>query len=126
MMEKNGFCVGPMFGYQQLEKLLGRNIKKRKSKSWNGFDQMFSVMGNYGITNKLNVLFSLPYVKTKASAGQLNGQEGLQDLSLWIKWKAYSKKVGIRSFIIVCNWRLLVSRLRLHSRFSTYVNRVGK
>jgi hypothetical protein len=28
--------------------------------------QMYSVMGNYGITNKLNVLFGLPYVKTKA------------------------------------------------------------
>jgi hypothetical protein len=55
---------------------------------------MYSVMGNYGITNKLNVLFGLPYVKTKASAGQLNGQEGLQDLSLWVKWKPFSKKIG--------------------------------
>jgi len=55
---------------------------------------MYSVMGNYGITNKLNVLFGLPYVKTKASAGQLNGQEGVQDLSLWVKWKAFSKKIS--------------------------------
>jgi hypothetical protein len=51
-------------------------------------------MGNYGITNKLNVLFNVPYVKTKASAGNLAGQKGMQDLSLWVKWVAYQKHIG--------------------------------
>jgi Putative MetA-pathway of phenol degradation len=55
---------------------------------------MYSIMGNYGITNKLNVMFGLPYVKTKASAGQLKGMKGIQDLSFWVKWKGYSKKMG--------------------------------
>jgi hypothetical protein len=121
MMEKNAFCIGPMFGIQQLEKLLGRNIKKRKFKSWNSFYQMFSVMGNYGISNKLNVLFGLPYVLTKASAGQLNGQEGVQDLSLWIKWKAYSKKVA--SVVYHCLQLGLLYLFRLHCRFFTNVDR---
>jgi len=52
------------------------------------------LMGNYGITDKLNVLFGLPYVKTKASAGQLAGQKGLQDLSLFVKWVAKEKHIG--------------------------------
>jgi hypothetical protein len=55
---------------------------------------MYNVMGNYGITNKLNVMFGIPYVKTKASAGQLKGQKGMQDFSFWVKWKAYTKKLG--------------------------------
>lgn len=51
-------------------------------------------MGNYGISDKLNVLFGLPYIKTKASAGTLHGMQGLQDLSLWVKWMPYEKEFG--------------------------------
>jgi hypothetical protein len=40
-----------------------------------------------GITDKLNVIVGLPYVSTKASAGNLMGQKGFQDLSLWVKYK---------------------------------------
>jgi hypothetical protein len=36
----------------------------------------------------------LPYVKTKASAGNLAGQKGLQDLSLLVKWVAYEKHIA--------------------------------
>lgn len=52
------------------------------------------IMGNYGVTDKLNLLFGLPYIKTKASAGNLKGQKGLQDLSLFVKWVAKEKKIG--------------------------------
>jgi hypothetical protein len=94
MMEKNGLCIGPMFGYSSWTNYWEGKLKRENLNLGDVSTQMYSVMGNYGITNKLNVLFGLPYVKTKASAGQLNGQEGVQDLSLWIKWKAYSKKIG--------------------------------
>jgi hypothetical protein len=51
-------------------------------------------MGNYGISKKLNVLFNIPYIKTKASAGTLHSMKGLQDLSLFIKWKPFQKNLG--------------------------------
>ena len=94
MMEKNAFCVGPMFGYSSWTNYWEGTLKRENLNLGTLSTQMYSVMGNYGITNKLNVLFGLPYVKTKASAGQLNGQEGVQDLSLWVKWKAFSKKIA--------------------------------
>jgi hypothetical protein len=94
MMEKNALCIGPMFGYSSWKNYWEGELKRENLNLGTVSTQMYSVMGNYGITNKLNVLFGLPYVKTKASAGQLNGQEGVQDLSLWVKWKALSKKVG--------------------------------
>jgi hypothetical protein len=40
------------------------------------------------------VLFGLPYVTTRTSAGTLHGQKGLQDLSLWIKWMPYEHRLG--------------------------------
>ena len=94
MMEKNAFCIGPMFGYSSWKNYWEGTLKRENLNLGDVSTQMYSVMGNYGITNKLNVLFGLPYVKTKASAGQLNGQEGVQDLSLWVKWKAFSKKIA--------------------------------
>jgi len=39
-------------------------------------------------------LFCVPYVKTQASAGTLHGMDGLQDLSLFLKWRALEKKLG--------------------------------
>jgi len=94
MMEKNALCIGPMFGYSSWKNYWEGTLKRENLNLGTVSTQMYNVMGNYGITNKLNVLFGLPYVKTKASAGQLNGQEGLQDLSLWVKWKPFSKKIG--------------------------------
>jgi hypothetical protein len=51
-------------------------------------------MGNYGVSNKLNILFAVPYVTTKSSAGTLHGLKGLQDGSLWIKWMPIEKTIG--------------------------------
>lgn len=94
MMEKNAFCVGPMYGYSSWKNYWEGTLKRENLNLGTVSTNMFSIMGNYGITNKLNVMFGLPYIKTKASAGQLKGLKGIQDLSLWVKWKAYSKKIA--------------------------------
>ena len=94
MMEKKALCIGPMFGYSSWTNYWEGELKRENLNLGDVSTQMYSLMGNYGISNKLNLLFGLPYVKTKASAGQLNGQEGLQDLSLWVKWRPLSKKIG--------------------------------
>lgn len=93
MMEKNAFCVGPMYGYSAWKSYWEGTLKRTNENLGTVSTRMYSIMGNYGVTNKLNFLFGVPYIKTKASAGQLSGQEGIQDLYLWIKWKAYSKLI---------------------------------
>ena len=47
-------------------------------------------MGAYGVTRRINIMASLPYVQTRASAGVLAGQSGSQDLSVGIKFNALS------------------------------------
>lgn len=94
MMEKNALCIGPMAGYSSWKNYWEGTLKRDNANLGTVSTTMFTIMGNYGFSNKLNVLFGLPYIKTKASAGQLAGQKGVQDISLWIKWKAYSKKIG--------------------------------
>ena len=94
MMEKNALCIGPMFGYSSWTNYWEGTLKRNNENLGKVSTTMYSIMGNYGISNKWNILFGVPYIKTKASAGQLHGMKGIQDLSLWIKWKAYSKKTG--------------------------------
>lgn len=94
MMEKNAFCIGPMAGYSSWKNYWEGELKRDNLNLGTVSTTMYSIMGNYGITGKLNVLFGLPYIKTKASAGQLKGLKGIQDLSFWVKWKGYSKKIG--------------------------------
>jgi hypothetical protein len=47
-----------------------------------------------GITDKVNVILSLPYVKTGASAGQLTGVQGIQDLGISVKALLLEKSLG--------------------------------
>lgn len=44
---------------------------------------------NYGVTDRLNVIASVPRVWTSASQGVLTGMEGVQDLTLAAKYAAF-------------------------------------
>ena len=56
--------------------------------------QMATLTGNYGLTNRLNILAGVPYVWTHASQGTLHGQSGFQDLTLAVKYNALQLRVG--------------------------------
>jgi len=98
MMEKNAFCVGPMYSYSSWKNYWEGTLKRDNENLGRVSTHMYSVMGNCGITRKLNALFSVPYVKTKASAGTLHGMDGIQDLSLFLKWRPIQKKMGDGKF----------------------------
>src|SRR5690349_17598347 len=69
MLGKNQFCVGPMYSYSSWKNYWEGTMKRDNLNLGTISTKMVSVMGNYGISPKLNVLFSVPYVSTKASAG---------------------------------------------------------
>jgi hypothetical protein len=94
LMQKGFFCVGPTAGKSSWKNYWEGTNKRENLNLGTVSTTSAMLMGNYGITDKLNVLFGLPYVKTKASAGQLAGQKGLQDLSLFVKWVAKEKHIG--------------------------------
>jgi hypothetical protein len=50
-------------------------------------NQNVMAMSAYGLTDRLNVIAGVPFVWTKASAGQFAGQRGIQDLSLFLKYR---------------------------------------
>jgi hypothetical protein len=94
MMAKNNYCSGLMYSYSSWDQYWEGTLKRNNLNLGTVSTSMLAYMGNYGVSDKLNVLFGLPYVKTKASAGTLHGMQGLQDLSLWVKWMPYEKEWG--------------------------------
>jgi len=94
MMEKSAFCVGPMYSYSSWKNYWEGKLKRNNLNLGRVSTQMYGVMGTYGLTRKINLLFGVPYVKTKATAGTLHGNKGIQDLSLFVKWRPFQKRIG--------------------------------
>ena len=94
MMQKSFFCVGPAISKSSWKNYWEGTAKRENTNLGTVSTTVAMIMGNYGVTDKLNILFGLPYIKTKASAGQMAGQKGLQDLSLFLKWVAKEKNIG--------------------------------
>jgi len=98
MMEKNRFCVGPSYMNNSWKNYWEGTLKRDNANMGTVSTQSYAIMGNYGVTDNLNVLFSVPYVSTKASAGTLKGNKGLQDLSVFVKYLAMEKDLGKGTF----------------------------
>jgi len=94
MIPKNYFCSGIMYSYSSWKDYWEGTYKRNNLNLGTVSTRMYGIMGNYGISNKLNVLFSLPYITTKASAGTLKGMKGVQDLSLTVKYMPLEKEIG--------------------------------
>jgi hypothetical protein len=94
MMAKNQFCAGFVYQSSSWDHYWEGTYKRDNANLGTVTTQMLGAMGNYGISKKLNLLFSIPYVSTKASAGQMHGMKGIQDLSLWVKWRPIRQQLG--------------------------------
>ena len=93
MMSKNQLCTGAVFQYGAWSNYWEGTFKRDNQNLGTVSNNNISINGNYGVSDKLNVIVSLPYIATKASAGTLKGQSGLQDLSATIKYMPIEKTI---------------------------------
>ncbi len=89
-MSKGAVCVAAMYGKSTWTDYWENSLKRSNSNIGTHTTQNVMLMPAIGITNRLNVILSLPYVWTETSAGNLLGQKGLQDLSGWLKYRILS------------------------------------
>ncbi|HVV03190.1 MAG TPA: hypothetical protein VHC96_03165 [Puia sp.] len=94
MMTKNNLCIGGSYMYSSWDHYWEGTFKRDNENLGTVSTKMIGLMGAYGISRKLNVIFGAPYVVTNATKGTLHGQKGIQDLSAWIKWMFLEKNVG--------------------------------
>lgn len=94
MMSKKNLCIGTMYQHSSWSEYWEGTFKRKNLNFGTVSTQTIGVMGNYGILDNLNFLFSASYLKTKASAGTMMGQEGFQDFSVTLKYMPIEKSIG--------------------------------
>lgn len=87
MMNRHQFCNGLVYSYTSWDEYWEGTFKRSNENIGTVSTHTLLYGANYGITSKLNVMAMAPYISTKASSGTLHSSRGIQDLSLFIKWK---------------------------------------
>lgn len=104
LMPKKDFCTGLMYTHDKWTNYWEGTIKRENGNIGSIITQSAMWFGNYGVTERLNILASAPYINTKASAGTLHNMNGLQDFMLSAKYKILEKKIDsgkLRVFTVV-------------------------
>ncbi len=91
-MPKKSLCVAAIYGNTSWKEYWEGELQRENLNIGKNITQSFSIMAAYGITDKLNAIVNLPYMTTHNTAGNLAGQKDLQDISAFIKYKAFEIK----------------------------------
>jgi hypothetical protein len=94
MIPKNYFCAAGIYTHNSWDHYWEGTFKRENLNLGTISSNVYAVGGNYGLSNRINVLFMIPYINTNASAGTLRGQSGVQDISVAVKWLAVKQEVG--------------------------------
>lgn len=86
-MNKKLACGALIYGNSSWTQYWENGLKRDNPNIGRLTTQSATAMIAYGITRDINVIAMVPYVKTEASQGNLMGQQGLQDASVFVKTK---------------------------------------
>ncbi len=94
MMPARTLCAGVSFTDDRWEKYWEGELKQANGNVGTVTTRNVMFMGSYGLTSRLNLIAMLPYVWTRASQGTLASMNGLQDLTLGVKFRVFEDKLG--------------------------------
>src|SRR5262245_50337514 len=86
MMPKKTLCTGVIYAHDQWDEYWEGTLKRDNGNIGTLTTQSLTWAGNYGVTDRLNVIAALPYVWTEASQGVLHGMSGFQDVTMAVKF----------------------------------------
>ncbi len=91
-MGEKRFCLAGTVGYNSWINYWEGTYKRDNDNIGRVSTKSAVLMFNYGLTKNVNILASLPYVKTKATQGTLKGLGGFQDVGVFVKWKPLQRQ----------------------------------
>jgi hypothetical protein len=94
MMPGRDLCTGFLYDRDQWTNYWEGTLERDNLNIGTLTTQSVTWVGNYGVTDRINVIGMVPYVRTSASAGTLRGQSGLQDLTMALKVNALTTSLG--------------------------------
>ncbi len=94
MMPASRFCGAIAYTNDQWDHYWEGTLKRTNGVIGKVTTQVITPMFALGITDKINLFASLPYISKKPSQGQFIGQYGFQDLGLGVKAQIFKKQLG--------------------------------
>jgi hypothetical protein len=88
-MDKKSVCFAGIYGQSNWDRYWENQLRRENFNIGTHTTQSVQVMIAYGISKRVNLIASVPYVWTSTSAGNLMGQRGFQDVSGWLKVNAF-------------------------------------
>jgi hypothetical protein len=104
MMPEKNLCTGFLYSYDGWDQYWEGSLKRVNGNIGTVTTQAVTWTGNYGITDRLNVIALVPYVWTEASQGVLHGMNGFQDLTVAAKFNlmetAFTSHGTLRAIVV--------------------------
>lgn len=90
MISKLKYCTGVFYTYDYWNQYWQGSMERTNANIGTITTRNIHYIGNYGVTDRLDLLVDVPYVYTSANSGVLHGQRGFQDVSFGAKAKLLS------------------------------------
>lgn len=103
MMPKGKICVAVLYEDANWDHYWEGTYRRTNGNVGTFNRKMVMPMVVGGITDKINLIVSLPYVKTSASGGQMAGVEGIQDFGVSLKAQLLHKKLRQSKLMVFSN-----------------------
>lgn len=94
MMPKGQICTAVLYSQDSWDEYWEGTLKRKNGNIGTLTRQTVMPMFALGLSKRINVIAALPWVKTHASAGQMNGVSGIQDWGLWVKGEILKAHAG--------------------------------
>jgi hypothetical protein len=90
MIDGKTLFTGYLFTYDRWDEYWEGELKRDNGNIGTLTTQTSAWYVNYGVTDRLNVIATMPYVRTNASQGVLQNMQGMQDFSVAAKYQLFS------------------------------------
>jgi hypothetical protein len=91
MMAKRNLFTGGLYSHETWDQYWEGTLERENGNIGTITTQSNIWFGNYGVTDRLNVIATVPYVWTRASQGVLHGMQGVQDITVAGKYSFLEK-----------------------------------
>jgi hypothetical protein len=85
MIRKKTLMMGVVYAHDSWDQYWEGTLKRSNGNIGTLTTQSTTLVGGYGLTDRLQLMATLPYIETHASQGVLHGLKGFQDLSITAK-----------------------------------------
>ena len=94
MLSKLKYCTGVFYTYDRWDHYWEGSLYRTNGNIGAITTRTISYIGNYGLTDHVNLLITVPHVSTSASQGVLHGHSGWQDTTFAVKAKLVSVPIA--------------------------------